>query len=162
MRIAGVQTGDGGAILPDVTTTEIAPAPVRRGRGPWFGAILTAGVTLLVAGGVVLGMGAAGLTPVLTWRSARDSGVQACVTMRDAHAAGRTLGAAEDARVNAQLAASRNPHLRRAGEAFARYAALPAGQSPSLGEIAGALGDIGAGCTAVGVALPVDMFTVTL
>ena len=157
-----------------MNTEMISEAPrVRRGRGPWFGAVLTLAVVALVSGAVVVGLGAAGLTPALTRRSAPDSGVQACVTMRDAprtswelsndavQGIGRQLTTRDTAQVLAQLAASRDEHLRQAGELMTAYGALPDDQEQRLRIVVATIGDVGAGCTAVGVALPADFFDVS-
>jgi hypothetical protein len=76
-------------------------------------------------------------------------------------AIGRALPTRDTAGVLAQLAASRNPHLRRAGDLMTAYGALPDDQKQRLLIVVAMIGDIGTGCTAVGVTLPTDFFDVS-
>jgi hypothetical protein len=131
---------------------------------------------------VVLSGGAAGIlaykgfTPHLAWQNTRDPGVQACIRMRDAHNAavqetlqagnpvgrvGESLGFAIGTGTVSMLLHSSNPHLVRAGTILSQGVLVPNDQGfvpAQLPVIRLAQGDIGAGCTEVGVQLPADFF----
>jgi hypothetical protein len=88
----------------------------------------------------------------------QDPGVHACEAIVDAFQSGTTV---DRDLIDSQLLASRNAHLRAAGEASQRMTA----NSNDFTELETIMNDsmlwagsIGAGCTEVGVSLPAGMF----
>jgi hypothetical protein len=154
------------------------PATQRRKRpsGTLFGAFLALASIVVLSGVAAAILDYKGITPHLTWQDSHDPGVQACIRMRDAHqaavqetrqagqsvgAVGETTGFAIGTGTVTMLLHSSNPHLVRAGTILDQGVLVPNDQGfvpAQLPVIRLAQGDIGAGCTEVGVQLPSDFF----
>lgn len=87
-----------------------------------------------------------------------DPGAEACRLLIEAHDAGQEARRGEWPDVSELLLTSSNAHLARAGEALRSYASVPAETRIHVLAATRLDGNLGAGCTEVGVSLPAEFF----